>query len=377
MHQPICELCLDFRSLTDAMDHWSTQTPGNPALSFLAGDNVTTLSYADLHQRALAIAGELLSHCEPEDRVILGYEQSLDYVAGFLGCVYAGTVAVTSSPPTELRRSTRLTRLIEDSGAVAILTNDAAKDAFDQVGGKITLVNSDHMTAALLAAPRPAQPEDLMFLQYTSGSTSDPKGVMLSHGSIGANLRAIVADTRPEADSVYVSWLPLYHDMGLIFMTLAPLFAGRPVYLMSPTEFLRHPERWLEAISFWRGTITAAPNFAYRLCCERVRGQKVRSLDLSSMKFFINGSEPIRTEDMDTFVEAFSAAGLRRDAMIGGYGMAELGVYASIGPIFTTDTHFDAQNLADEGRAVAVAPGTTARRLAACGCANPEHFDLC
>lgn len=378
MQKTILDTCLDFGTLTDALNHWSATTPDAPALTFLDGDTTTALDYRRLQDRALHVAGEILQTCAPGDRVVLGYEQGLDYVTSFLGCVYAGVVAVTSAPPTELRRSARLTRLLEDSGARAILTNDAAQGAFDAGLDQVTLINTDQATARPLAAPVTPAPDHLMFLQYTSGSTSAPKGVMLTHGSIGANLRAILVDTTPDAHSVYVSWLPLYHDMGLIYMTLAPLFAGRPVVLMAPAEFLRHPERWLQAISDWRGTITAAPNFAYRLCCDRVRGKKAATLDLSSMRYFINGSEPIRVEDMEAFAQAFAATGLQRAALIGGYGMAELGVYACLGPAFDTDTHFDAKALADHAQARAVAPGdaTIVRRLAACGTPNPAHFDI-
>lgn len=382
MHKTILETCLEFGTLTEALAHWSAQTPGATALSFLEGDDATTLDYGALQDQALAVAGAILQICAPGDRVVLGYEQGIDYVAGFLGCVYSGVVAVTSAPPTELRRSERLIRLLEDSGARAILTNGVARAAFEPVCDRVALLDTDRITAPALAQPVTPEAGQLMFLQYTSGSTSAPKGVMLTHGCIAANLRAIAADTRPDEDSVYVSWLPLYHDMGLIFMTLAPLFAGRPVHLMAPAEFLRFPERWLQAISDLRGTITAAPNFAYRLCCERVRGRKAASLDLSCMRRFINGSEPIRVEDMDLFLESFAETGLRRQALTGGYGMAELGVYACLGPAFVTDTHFDAQALADTACAVAVQPGPEGteapalRRLAACGAPNPDHFDL-
>lgn len=378
MPKTILETCLDLGTLTDALAHWSATTPDAPALTFLEAGTATSLDYAALQARALGVAGQILETCTKGDRVLLGYEQGIDYVAGFLGCVYAGVVAVTSAPPTELRRSERLVRLLDDSGARAILTNDAAQGAFEAVRDRVARINTDHATAAPMRAPITPEPDQLMFLQYTSGSTSAPKGVMLTHGSIGANLRAILTDTAPDADSVYVSWLPLYHDMGLIYMTLAPLFAGRPVILMAPAEFLRHPERWLQAISDWRGTITAAPNFAYRLCCDRVKGRKATSLDLSSMRYFINGSEPIRVEDMEAFAEEFAVTGLRREALIGGYGMAELGVYACLGPAFVTDTHFDAKALADEARAIAVTPdgASDIRRLAACGTANPAHFDI-
>lgn len=384
MQKTILETCLDFTTLTEALAYWSAHSPDATALSFREGDSATTLTYSALQSRALAVAGEITQKCMPGDRVVLGYEQGIDYVAGFLGCVYAGVVAVTSAPPTELRRSERLIRLLDDSGARAILSNGAAKAAFEAVQARVTLIDTDHIAAPALTQPVTPEAEQLMFLQYTSGSTSAPKGVMLTHGSIGANLRAILADTQPDEGSIYMSWLPLYHDMGLIFMTLAPLFAGRPVHLMSPAEFLRFPERWLQAISDLGATITAAPNFAYRLCCDRVQGRKAEALNLSSMRRFINGSEPIRVEDMELFLDTFAASGLCPEAMTGGYGMAELGVYACLGPAFVTDTYFDAQLLADEARAVALPsaaqgtcpPARAVRRLAACGAPNAAHFDL-
>ena len=371
------ETCPDFNTLTDAMVHWAKAKANRTALTFLSGDAASPITYADLHHGALAVAGALETQCHRGDRVILGYEQSVNYVVGFLACVYSGRVAVTSSPPTELRRSTRLANLLDDSGATVILTDDDAVDKFAEVGDQVCLLNSDRLNAAPLASPIEPEFDELMFLQYTSGSTSEPKGVMLSHGSIAANLHAIMSDTRPDANSVYVSWLPLYHDMGLIFMTLAPLFAGRPMHLMTPSEFLRKPERWLQAISRYHGTITAAPNFAYRLCVERIRGRVKDELDLSSMAYFINGSEPIRIEDMEMFQKHFSGNGVTRKAIFGGYGMAELGVYACLGSMLDRPSNFDGAALEATGKALPATLATvTTKRLAACGRTNPQHFDL-
>ncbi len=367
----------DFETLTAAVSHWARVKPDTVALTLLDGQDTHKLTYRELHARACAIAGGVAEISEPGDRVILGFEQGLDYVCAFLGCVYARRVAVTSAPPTELRKSARLDKLIGNSGACAILTHKHSADMFADVADSVLVLDIDQLEAPALDAPEPVDMNDTMFLQYTSGSTSDPKGVMLTQATIAANLKAIVADTHPDDDSVYVSWLPLYHDMGLIFMTLAPLYAGRPVYLMSPAEFLRHPERWLEAISTYRGTITAAPNFAYRLCCERIRPAKRETLDLSSMRYFINGSEPIHVGDMEAFRDEFAACGLAADALIGGYGMAELGVYACLGPIFSEATHFDEARLHHEGLAVAPGPETArVKRIAACGAHNTDHFDI-
>lgn len=367
----------DLTSLTAAVVHWKNTKPDHPALTYLEGQDEENITYSALHARALEIAGALVGNSEEGDRVILGYEQSLDYVCAFLACVYAGRVAVTSAPPTELRKSARLQKLISNSEATVILTHARAEDLFADVAGQVRVINTDVLETPALEAPFEADPGALMFLQYTSGSTSDPKGVMLTHASIAANLKAILADTKPDDDGVYVSWLPLYHDMGLIFMTLAPLFAGRPVYLMSPAEFLRHPERWLQAITKYKATLTAAPNFAYRLCCERIRPQMRAALDLSSMRYFINGSEPIHLEDMEAFRDAFADRGLDEGALMGGYGMAELGVYACLGPIFSQATDFDETALHTNGKVETPGARTTkVKRLAACGAHNSAHFDI-
>lgn len=370
----------NFSTLTEAVAHWSLVAGDAPALTLLSGDDQQTMTYRELYERALSIGGNLRRLCNPGARVILGFGQGTDYVSAFLGCAYAGVVAVTSSPPDELRRSKRLQALIADSGAEVILTNDIAMQHLKDIGlaAGMTFLNTDAMTDERLQSPTPPDAGALMFLQYTSGSTSVPRGVVLTHGSITANLQAINADTKPHADSVYVSWLPLYHDMGLIFMTLAPLYAGRPVYLMSPAEFLRYPDRWLRAMSNYRGTITAAPNFAYRHCVERIPMELAETLDLSQAEYFINGSEPVRVEDMEAFYRRFSPSGLRKTAIAGGYGMSEVGVYVSCGEMLTGHLAFDRAALENEGRVLPLPDrGDAARLLAPCGKVNAEHFDLC
>jgi acyl-CoA synthetase (AMP-forming)/AMP-acid ligase II/acyl carrier protein len=366
-------------SLTDALRHWSREKSDAVALTFLSGNDADTLTYLELHNRALEIGNELSRICTPGTRVVLGFEQQLDYVSAFFGCVYAGAVGVTSAPPDELRRSKRLNALLADSGAKVILTNNVAADKFKRLtgAGDITVLNTDTLSGGRLAEPYPAEKEELMFLQYTSGSTSAPRGVMLTHGSIAANLKAINADMQPHDDSIYVSWLPLYHDMGLIFMTLAPLFAGCPVYLISPAEFLRYPDRWLRAISTYGGTITAAPNFAYRLCVERTPDALLKELDLSRMEKLINGSEPVRVEDMEAFHQRFAVSGLRKAAVAGGYGMAEVGVYVSCGEMLTGQMAFDRSALENERFVVPLSYRDEATRLVApCGRVNATHYDL-
>ena len=368
-------------SLVRAMTIRAETIGDRPAVTFLQGTTRRTLTFLDLHRKALEIAGLLLESCAPGDRALLGLDGGLEYVTSFFGCIYARVVAVTSAPPKELRTHDRLARLLADSRASVILCNAATAPnlapvlAEQQVQAR--LLQIDTAPGEPLARPLDGAPHDLMFLQYTSGSTSAPRGVMLSHASVAENLRAIVADTRPHGASVYVSWLPLYHDMGLVFMTLAPLYAGRPVYMMGAQEFLRHPGRWLTAISEFRGTFTAAPNFAFRLCRERLDPTTVSALDLSSMEFFVNGSEPVRVRDMESFHARLAPAGLRREAMYGAYGMAEVGVYVCCGGVLDRQTAFDREALESVGKVRPVARrDAEARLVAACGAVNPGHFDV-
>ena len=366
-----------FGSLTEAIATWAEVKGTQPAVSFLKGSSCNTLTYLELHRKALEIAGYVREFCTVGDRVLLGTEQGLDYISGFLGCIYAGVVPVTSAPPDESRTGARLARLLTDSGASVIMSNDASAAKFAGAVSDVRILNVDTALAQPMDQPADAPRDRLMFLQYTSGSTSAPRGVMLTHSSVVDNLRAIASDTRPHDSSVYVTWLPLYHDMGLIFMTLAPLFAGCQVYLLSPQEFLRHPHRWLAAIGKYRGTFTAAPNFAFRLCVDRIPPSIDSTLDLSSMEYFVNGSEPVRVEDMRSFQNRFASAGVRRNAMVGAYGLAEVGVYVCSGAMLDRQSAFDRATLDDAGKVRSLTrDGTDARLVAACGAANPEHFDL-
>ena len=369
-----------FKSLNDAMAHWARETPEAPAITFLEDGAGTALSYRALHERALCIAHELTTVARPGDRAVLVFEQGLDYVASFLACSYAGVVAVTGASPDELRRTERLMSLIVDSGAEIVLTHGEAASkltVLERLDQNLFVLDIGQLDGRSLAAPLFASGDDLMFLQYTSGSTSAPKGVMLSHRSIMANLAAICRTMQVDETSVHVSWLPLYHDMGLILMTLSTLYKGRPLYLMSPGEFLRHPLRWLEAVSRYRATMTAAPDFAYRLCLETATSEDLASLDLSSLRVMLNGAEPIRVANVEAFHDTFRAAGLRREAVIGGYGMAEVGVFCTVGPMLDRVRAFDARAL--EGDRVAVPCDRSepfARLIAHCGEVDAQNYDL-
>lgn len=365
-------------TLTDALLKWTNEIPGNTAIGFLKGEAHDLVSFEELDKWAREIAHQLSEKAEVGTRVVLGFEQEVAYVAGFLGCVYAGMVAVTSAPPDELRRSNRLVNLLKDSGARIILTNGAVASKFEGLDSKAEIVDIDQRERKAVSDVHVAEPTDLMFLQYTSGSTSAPKGVMITHGSLAANLKAIGDDVAIHDRTVYVSWLPLYHDMGLIFMTLASLYYGREIHLMTPAEFLRRPDKWLQAISRLRGSLTAAPNFAYRMCVDRITPEQMKDIDLSCVERLINGSEPVCIEDMLAFYEKFKACGLNKSAAYCGYGMAELAVYACCTEVLDQQSAFLRAPLELEGVAV---PSTKAldevRELAPCGFPMEENFSVC
>lgn len=371
-----------FATLNHALAHWAATRPQALALAFIDGTERVELSYRELHERALRVAAHLSRITQPGDRVVLVFEQGADYLVAFLGCCYARVVAATGASPDEFRRLRRLVGVINDCGARVILSvgQTACKLApvLAEVEAELTVVDVQALgDAPASLVPRSAQDGDLMFLQYTSGSTSSPKGVMLSHRAVSANLEVIKRLTRQHARSVHVSWLPLFHDMGLILMSLSALYGGCPLYLMAPAEFLRNPLRWLELISQVRGTVTAAPDFAYRLCMERSTAQTLAALDLSSLEILLNGSEPIRVDNVEAFHQVFGVTGLRRDAMVAGYGMAEVAVLATLGPILRRPSAFDARALEADGVArPCERHAPHARLVAACGPVDHGGYDV-
>lgn len=366
-----------FGNLNDAMSHWAVEYGNKPALTIIDGADRIALSYAQLHRRALGIAARLVAITRPGDRAMLVFDQGGDYLASFLGCSYARVVAVTGASPDEFRRQRRLVGMFRDSGAKLLLTsgNTCAKlqAVLADIGDdEVALLDVTDMDDAPLPAPLAVDGEDLMYLQYTSGSTSEPKGVMLTHRSVAANLQVIRRLSGQHRDSVHVSWLPLFHDMGLVFMSLSAFYGGCPLYLMTPAEFLRNPLRWLELISEVRGTMTAAPDFTYRLCVERATPERLAAIDLSSVELMVNGSEPVRVANVEAFYGAFKGTGLRREAMVAGYGMAEVAVCVTLGPALRKIRAFDARIL-EVGGAALQCERTAAHARLVCSCGPVDH----
>ena len=329
-------------SLVQALMQRAVQSPDKIALRFLADapGEQAVLTYQALDQRARAIATALQARATFGDRAVLLFPSGPDYVAAFFGCLYAGIIAVPAYPPESARQhhQERLLSIIDDAEPRLLLTVAALREglqgleALHAAQGPELLAVDDLDPALATGWQAPAlQPHDIAFLQYTSGSTALPKGVQVSHGNLVANEQLIRhgfgIDLNP--DDVIVSWLPLYHDMGLIGGLLQPIFSGVPCVLMSPGYFLARPLRWLQAISEYGGTISGGPDFAYRLCSERVSQASLASLDLSRWRVAYSGSEPIRHDSLTTFADTFQACGFDRQSFFASYGLAEATLFVS------------------------------------------------
>ncbi|MEO1672220.1 MAG: fatty acyl-AMP ligase [Cyanobacteria bacterium J06631_2] len=290
-----------------------------------------TLTYGQLEQRAKAIAAYLQSVCSPQDRVLLLFPAGLDYITAFFGCLYAGVIAIPAYPPRPNRSLNRIHNIIDNAQTDLALTNSETLQGMERQLERTTelqdlrWITTD--TIAVDTALDWQQPqidaEDIAFLQYTSGSTAEPKGVRIAYKNLLHNLEAIHNCFRHTSQSKGVIWLPPYHDMGLIGGVLQPLYGDFPVTLMSPLMFLQNPLRWLKAISRDGATTSGGPNFAYDLCVRKFKPEQLRGLDLSTWKVAFNGAEPINHETLAKFAETYAPYGFSYDAFYPCYGMAE------------------------------------------------------
>ncbi len=289
------------------------------------------LTYGELDRRARAGAVALRPHVSAGDRVLLVYPPGLEFLVGFFAALYAGAIPVPAAPTRPQQSDARLAAIAADAQpAVAATTADMVH----RFAGRLDLGAAVPPLPCLSpdAAPDAAADEwqsvpagagPIAHLQYTSGSTALPKGVMITHANVLSNMADLHRGWRHDSDSTIVSWLPPFHDMGLVYGLLTPVYASIPCVLMPPVVFLQRPLRWLQAITRFRGTHAAAPNFAYDHCVRRIRSDDRAVLDLSGWRVAVNGAEPVRPETMDRFCEAFAAAGFDRRAFAPGYGLAE------------------------------------------------------
>lgn len=310
------------------------QDPERPAVDYLddRGGLVEgqTRSYAELFRDFSAVAGDLASRHSRGDRVLILTAPGLPFLQSFLGCLGAGMVAVPAPLPGDEKGMDRLGRIVSDAEAVEILTTEDLREFVSDWVASSGLATPPVVTAVDRIDPDgpPAGPytpdaDALAFLQYTSGSTSEPKGVMVTLGNLSHNLEVIHRACRMEEGSTIIGWLPHFHDMGLIGQVLYPLSQGYRGVHMSPTTFLKRPHVWIRALSDFGATGTVAPNFAFDMCVRRISDTQLEGVDLSRLRTLLNGSEPIRVETLRAFAARFHPFGLDPAAISPCYGLAE------------------------------------------------------
>ncbi len=300
-----------------------------------------SLTYGELDVKARAIAARLQRLAALGERVLLLYPPDLEYIAAFFGCLYAGAVAVPVFAPRANRSLSRLQAIAANAEAKVVLTTSAVFSRIEPFLAQVSELQAMHWLVTDNIDEETAQEwkepyidgDTLAFIQYTSGSTASPKGVMVSHASILHNERMIQSAFRQTEQSVILSWLPLYHDMGLIGGVLQPLYVGAHCILMSPVSFLQKPLRWLQAISRYRATTSGGPNFAYDMCVQKIDPARRSELDLSSWSVAFNGSEPVRAETLKQFAKAFEPCGFQPEAFFPCYGLAEATLFVSGNPV--------------------------------------------
>jgi len=356
-------------TLVELLHRRAQQSPETLAYAFLADGEVgeeEKVTYRELEHRVRAVATQLQSSASPGDRVLLLYPQGVDYVIGFLACLYAGVIGVPIFPPRGKPADMRIQTIADDAQANLALTTDKIHSHFAHRLEhaphleKMQWLATDAIPADIAASWKPPEIDGntLAFLQYTSGSTGVPKGVMVSHGNLLHNSEYTAGLWQYDADSVMVTWLPIFHDMGLIFGILQPLYKGFPCYLMSPAAFVQHPFRWLKAISYYRATHSGAPNFAYDLCVQKIPAEQRAALDLSSWCMSLNAAEPVRAETFRQFYEAFAPCGLRETTVCHGYGLAEATLIVAGALKRDAPVYFDVRSGALEQHRVLAAEGT-------------------
>lgn len=332
-----------YPNFVDLLRHRAHDQPDQTAFIFLKDGESESgkLTYQALDRQARSIAAHLQATVSPGDRALLvyPYEAGLEFIAAFLGCLYAGVVAVPSHPPRNRYGLADLqARLASAQVAIGLTSRSLLAKlkhqlAHDATSNHLPWCATEEISVSL--ADRWAEPgidrHTLAFLQYTSGSTGTPKGVMITHDCILHNQQVLQMAFGHSAQSIGVGWLPLFHDMGLIGNVLQAIYLGAVCVLMSPIAFIQKPGRWLQAISRYQATTSGAPNFAYELLCRQVADRQQQQLDLSSWDLAFSGAEPVRLETIDRFVAKFERCGFQRSAFYPCYGMAEATLFVTGG----------------------------------------------
>lgn len=326
--------------LTERLREHARLTPQRLAYTFLRDDGkIDEITYGELEQRARALAATLAQRAPAGSRALLLYPAGLEFITVYFACLFAGLIAVPATIPHKTRASRRLKALLDDADPALILTRSDCEPA---IKASLSLVEAENRACLStdtlpLSGDAEALPQasagTTAFLQYTSGSTSLPKGVEITHLNIASNVESIRQGFGFTPDSVMVSWLPLFHDMGLIGSVVSPMYVGFHCVLMAPAAFLKNPVMWLDAITKYRATCAGAPNFGWDYCAKKISDEQKERLDLSSLTVAYNGSEPIRAATLRSFSAAFARCGMRTESLFPCYGMAETTLFVSGGPI--------------------------------------------
>ncbi len=348
-------------------------------LTLYKRDRITdTLTFRALHEGALLWAGSLKSSgVKHGDRVVMVLPTERAFYEAYLGILFAGAAPVPAYPPVRMSRleeyQQTLAGQIHNCDAAAVITNDRirplVRPAADSGEKKVPLIVADGISGPGLAAPEVVGPDALGLIQYTSGSTGNQKGVMLSHANLIANVRGFGRAIDLGEEDVAVTWLPLYHDMGLIGLMLGSIYWGLPLVATSPIDFLRRPVRWLRMISKHGGTVSAGPNFAYSLVARKAKEEDLKELDLSTWRIALCGAEPIHPSTPERFNERFAKYGLNPTTFFPAYGLAEntLAVTFSIPGEAARITSFDPDALEIEGRAIPMEEAQGGKKLVSVG----------
>ncbi|MEH2487983.1 fatty acyl-AMP ligase [Bradyrhizobium sp. AZCC 2230] len=320
----------NLRSLVALLARRAAEQAGDRAYVFVSdrGTEEASLTFRQLHEAARALAARLTATAQPGDRAILVFPPGIEFMVAFFGCLMAGIIAVPMMMPRRnSARDSSAAILANCTPALALTTSAFAlrgdlRERFAQENIRWIEVDLSEAAGATVDLPEPA-PDDIAFLQYTSGSTSEPKGVMVSHANLLANLEMIRIALGNARQSTYVNWVPLYHDMGLILNALQALYVGATCVLMAPNAFMQRPLGWLRAISHYRAEVACGPNFGFDLCVSRYRADQMDGVDLSSLRIALNGAEPVRADTIARFIETFAPHGFESHAMFPAYGMAE------------------------------------------------------
>jgi len=370
-------------ALADLVDVRASENPGGLAYAFLAGNNaMTQWTYADLHRQVGRVLSALEGAGVEGAPALLVYPQGLDFLAAFFACLSRNVVAVPVPAPESynlLRAVPRLRAVAEDSGAGLVLTTrkllELSATAGHQVWnlGSLPCIATDELPDEAVPGHerRSTRADGPAYLQYTSGSTSSPTGVMLTHANLMHHLGTLHGACG-YGNGVTVTWMPHFHDYGLVQGLLQPFFSGDPCYFMSPLSFMKRPSQWLHAISRFEGTHSQAPNFAYDHCVRRVRPEETAGLNLSTWKAAGNAAEPINPDVLEAFIQAFGPHGFRRESFSPAYGLAEATLLVSSTPLGAGPmvVRLDAEAM-ESARISPARDGQGVRRTVSCGVPLP------